>query len=101
MLKWDIEKRKCRDFEVLVLGISTKSNVEDFQTYSKQAYFSYIQNKFGYHFTAVGAACADEFNIMVIVYKRIFGKVILQLLPQEIPILMDKVKKSRHVRGCI
>ena len=48
---------------------------------------------FGYHFTAVGAACSDEINIMVIVYKRIFGKVILQLLPQEIPILMDKAKK--------
>ena len=31
MLKWDTEKRKCRDFEVRVLGISTKSNVEDFK----------------------------------------------------------------------
>ena len=29
MLKWDIEKRKCRDFEVRVLGISTLSNVKD------------------------------------------------------------------------
>ena len=31
MLKWDIEKRKCRDFEVRVLGISTLSNVKDFK----------------------------------------------------------------------
>ena len=93
VLRRNIENRKCRDSNFWFKIFQQNQILKSLNILKNK--ITCVSNKinFGYHFSAVVALLKlGPFFWRIIVYQRIFGTATLVLLPQEIPILMDKVK---------